>query len=76
MTDAEVGREFRRMVRENFKPVLNEYEAAEHIGVSVTWLRNNRRAAFAPPFVKYGTKTIRYRRETLDDWVRAQEVRN
>ena len=55
--------------------VVNEHVAAEIIGVSVKWLRNNRRSPAAPPFCKIGSR-IRYRPESLRTWVRQQEVSN
>lgn len=55
--------------------VVDEHEAARIIGVSVQWLRNNRRSPSAPPFCKIGSR-IRYRVESLRDWVRQQEVKN
>lgn len=55
--------------------VMNEKEAAAYIGCSVSWLRNGRRASTRPPFLKIGG-SIRYRRESLDQWLVQQEVRN
>ena len=55
--------------------VVDEHEAARIIGVSVQWLRNNRRTPAAPPFCKIGSR-IRYRVETLREWVRQQEVKH
>lgn len=55
--------------------VVDEKIAAEIIGVSVQWLRNNRRSPSAPPFCKIGSR-IRYRPDTLREWVRQQEIVN
>ncbi|WP_208094741.1 helix-turn-helix transcriptional regulator [Brevibacterium limosum] len=55
--------------------VMNEHEAAEYIGCSVSWLRNNRRSSTAPPFVKIG-KNVRYRIDSLDAWLSQQEIKN
>lgn len=55
--------------------VLNEQEAAEYLGITKYWLRNNRRSPAAPPFCRLGGR-IRYRVETLDRWLAAQEVVN
>lgn len=55
--------------------VVDEKEAARIIGVSVSWLRNERRSPSAPPFCKLGNR-VRYRVESLRDWVRQQEVRH
>ncbi|WP_344309362.1 helix-turn-helix transcriptional regulator [Brevibacterium samyangense] len=54
--------------------VVDEHAAAEYIGVSVGWLRNNRRSAVTPPFLKYGGKLVRYRVADLDRWIDAQLV--
>lgn len=80
MTDADVSQAFNEMTEpDRFETdatsaVMTEHEAAAYIGVGVSWLRNNRRAAFTPPYLKYGSKTIRYRRSVLDEWMLAQEV--
>ncbi len=55
--------------------VMDEHAAAEYIGCSVSWLRNNRRSSATPPFVKVG-KNVRYRIESLDEWLRQQEVKH
>lgn len=55
--------------------VVDEHAAAEIIGVSVSWLRNERRSPGSPPFCKIGSR-IRYRPEALREWVRQQEVMN
>lgn len=55
--------------------VMDEYAAAEYIGCSVYWLRNNRRGFATPPFCKVG-KNVRYRIESLDKWLAQQEIRS
>ena len=55
--------------------VMDEHAAANYIGLTATWLRNNRRSPVAPPFCKLGGR-IRYRRESLDTWLKQQEVMN
>lgn len=55
--------------------VMDEYEAAEYIGCSVSWLRNDRRSSATPPFVKVG-RNVRYRIESLDRWLEQQEVKH
>lgn len=74
LTDAQVREMFDEMIAKAESPVLNEHGAADYIGVSVQWLRNNRRAPFAPPVMKYGPKTIRYHRDDLNRWLEAQRV--
>lgn len=55
--------------------VLNDTQAAEYLGITKYWLRNNRRSPQAPPFVKIGGR-IRYRVASLDTWLQQQEVKN
>lgn len=55
--------------------VMDEHAAAEYIGCSVYWLRNGRRSSATPPFCKVG-KNVRYRIESLDEWLKQQEIRN
>lgn len=54
---------------------LNEQDAAEYLGITKYWLRNNRRSPQAPPFVKIGGR-VRYRVESLNRWLDQQEVVN
>lgn len=75
MTTAEVSAEFdRMMVANGIAKAVDEYIAAEYIGVKVSWLRNNRRSPISPPYLRYGAKTIRYHIEDLDRWMEAQKV--
>lgn len=55
--------------------VMDEHDAAEYIGCSVYWLRNNRKSPMTPPFCKVG-KNVRYRIDSLDEWLKQQEIRN
>ena len=60
--------------------MLTDVEAAEYLGVSVSYLRKSRSDGAIkgrtppPPFVKIGGK-VRYRRIDLDEWVDALETR-
>ncbi|WP_258402868.1 MULTISPECIES: helix-turn-helix transcriptional regulator [Bacteria] len=54
---------------------MNEHQAAAYIGLSASWLRNNRRSPQAPPYCKLGGR-VRYRIESLDLWLAQQEVKN
>lgn len=63
------------------KPVLlNEYAAAEYIGMSVAYLRADRQHGAiggrtpGPTFLRMGGRTIRYRRDDLDAWLKACRV--
>lgn len=55
--------------------VMDEHEAADYIGCSVYWLRNYRKSPTTPPFCKVG-KNVRYRIESLDEWLKQQEIKN
>lgn len=55
--------------------VINDVQAADYLGITPYWLRNNRRSPSAPPFVKVGGR-IRYRVESLDEWLLQQEIKN
>ncbi|MCU4298187.1 DNA-binding protein [Brevibacterium permense] len=54
--------------------VLNDEQAAEYLGITKYWLRNNRRSPAAPPHLKIGGR-VRYRVESLDAWISQQEVK-
>ncbi len=76
--DASLVAEVESYLRRQPQPrtaVMNEHEAAEYIGCSVSWLRNNRRSPATPPFVKVG-KNVRYRIGSLDTWLEQQEVKH
>lgn len=49
-------------------PVLNEQQASEYIKMSKAWLRKQRKANNGPKYFKSG-KCIRYRVESLDEWI-------
>jgi len=55
--------------------LLTSIEAAEYLGYSEYSLRRSRcdgqslSGHKTPDFVRIGTKTIRYKKEVLDDWI-------
>jgi len=55
---------------------MSEYlrtpEAAEHIGFSTEYLEIARHRGEGPPYCKLG-RAVRYRRSSLDEWMRAHE---
>lgn len=57
-------------------PLLNERQAAEHLGLSVHFLRSRRYRGGGPPFVKVSSRAIRYRPEDLDAWLRERTRRS
>ncbi len=56
--------------------LMNEFEAAEFLGLSVYWMRNSRNknsTIIGPAFVKLGNGwTVRYRRNDLKNFVAAR----
>lgn len=60
---------------ENQKRVYTELEAAQYIGVSQSFLSKGRmndvlKGTTPPPrYIKMGSRSIRYLKEDLDDWV-------
>ena len=56
------------------KPVLNEPEAADHIGVSVRTLQRWRTEGIGPVYIDYYGSMIHYRRSDLDAFVQARSV--
>jgi hypothetical protein len=51
---------------------LDEYQAADFLGVKVKTLRNWRVRGVGPAFLKYGGKLVRYRRADLLAWQESQ----
>jgi predicted DNA-binding transcriptional regulator AlpA len=51
--------------------ILRDRDAARYVGMSESWLRQTRMLGRTdgPPFVRIGTRAIRYRRLDLDRWL-------
>lgn len=49
--------------------LLNTAEAAEYLGVSKAFLERDRWAGPSIPFVKIGSRTVRYRASDLESFV-------
>lgn len=47
--------------------------AAQYLGVSVGWLASARCHGKGPPYVKFGARSVRYRRRTLEAWMARRE---
>ena len=53
-------------------PLLTNKEAAEYLKISVAFLDRDRWAGAKIPFVKLGTRSIRYRKKDLDDYIKSK----
>jgi excisionase family DNA binding protein len=61
----------RLVLREHMTPE----QAAEYLGVSLSWLAGSRVRGDGPPFYKLG-RIVRYQRSVLDEWTRTRQVRS
>ena len=51
-------------------------EAAKYLGVSAAFLERDRWAGATIPFIRIGTRTIRYQLSDLDNYIQAQRSCN
>lgn len=58
----------------HFPPILTERDAARMISMSVDWLRERRWHGDGPPYLRIGSKAIRYERDALLDFMRSHRV--
>lgn len=52
--------------------LLNTPEAAKYLGVSVAFLERDRWAGARVPFIRVGTRAVRYRLTDLTDYVESR----
>ncbi len=52
--------------------VLRERDAAHYLGVSRRWLQERRADGRGPKYCRLASRTIRYRRQSLDDFMEAR----
>lgn len=52
--------------------LLNTKQAAQYLGVSAAFLERDRWAGARIPFVRIGTRTVRYRTCDLDAFIESQ----
>jgi len=52
--------------------LLNTKQAAEYIGLSMAFLERDRWAGARIPFIKVGTRAVRYRLSDLDAYLTSQ----
>ena len=56
--------------------LLNTTEAAKYLGVSKAFLERDRWAGARIPFIKVGSRAVRYRLSDLDEYLDAQVRRS
>lgn len=59
-----------------FPPILTERDAARMISMSVDWLRERRWHGDGPPYLRIGSKAIRYERDEVLAFMRSHRVEN
>lgn len=52
--------------------LLNTFQAAQLLGVSKAFLERDRWAGARIPFIKVGSRAVRYRRSDLNDYIEKQ----
>ena len=52
--------------------LVTEAEAAEMLGMTVSFLQARRVRGGGPPFVRVGSRTVRYDIRDLESWIRRQ----
>ncbi|PHS74136.1 MAG: DNA-binding protein [Porticoccus sp.] len=52
--------------------LLNTKQAANYLGVSAAFLERDRWAGARIPFIRLGTRSIRYRLDDLDNFIQQQ----
>ena len=55
-----------------FEGLINEFDAAEHMGLKVSTMRKYRLTGDGPKFIRISPRCIRYRRDWLDEWANAR----
>jgi predicted DNA-binding transcriptional regulator AlpA len=58
------------------KHLLNTAEAAQFLGVSKAFLERDRWAGAQIPFVRIGSRAVRYERAILENYVRQRRKRS
>ena len=57
------------IVMEPTEPLVDQNVAAEHLSVSPRTLEHWRRVNQGPPYVKLGTRIVRYRISEIQNWL-------
>lgn len=58
------------------KGLLNTREAADLLGVSMSFLERDRWAGARIPYIKIGSRAVRYRRSDLDAYIQGRVRRS
>ena len=53
----------------NTEPLVTQEEVAEYLSVSTRTLEHWRRVNLGPPYVKLGTRIVRYRISEIQNWL-------
>jgi len=53
---------------EPLRPLLNEKQAAEYLGVTPRYLQYKRLNGGGPPFIRLSHRCVRYQRQALDKY--------
>lgn len=53
--------------------LLHERDAAEYLGMSVSWIQRSRWDGTGPKFVKF-SNAVRYRKADLDEYIEARII--
>jgi excisionase family DNA binding protein len=56
--------------------LLTTHQAAKHLNVSASFLEKDRWRGARIPFVRIATRSIRYRKEDLDNYVASQTMQS
>lgn len=56
--------------------LLTTAQAADYLGVSKAFLERDRWAGAQIPFIRVGTRSVRYQRSTLESYVQARQRRS
>ena len=54
-------------------PLLNTRQAAQYLGVSMAFLERDRWAGARIPFIKLGSRTVRYKQSDLEHYVDSRQ---
>lgn len=56
------------------EPLLTSKQVADILGVSVAFLARDRWAGAKIPFIKFGSRSVRYRAVDLENFIKANRV--